>query len=311
VVQDRLHSVRALVDRDGVWRASWRYDIYGNVLNQSGQLPFALRFRWAGAQWDEETGFYFMGSRYYYPGPGRFIQEDPIGLAGGVNLYAYADGDPTSARDPSGTAAEPMPESPSPYACLGTIRGCGDTSADGFFDAGGGGEGGLLDLDQNGIDDALDILIANYPFANRHSLLLIQQLVARNICTSATPCRSLNFDEYREAVFGGVASIGGDMRGLVATQLGAGRYLVSDARFAGGSSRNAVGTTLQIDGVYETWSFIRSDALVRGSSFNRQLPNALVHELFHVHGSSECGATLAANRFTNVQVAPPAGCASR
>jgi type VI secretion system secreted protein VgrG len=72
---------------------SWRYRIYGEVLSQAGSDSLGLRFRWAGAQWDEETGLYYLRSRYYDPALGRFIQEDPIGRAGGLNLYAYADGD--------------------------------------------------------------------------------------------------------------------------------------------------------------------------------------------------------------------------
>jgi RHS repeat-associated protein len=142
IVQDRLRSVRGLVDRGGAWQVAWRYGIYGQVLSAEGSAPFAVRFRWAGAQYDEETGFYYLRSRFYDPALGRFIQEDPIGHEGGLNLYAYADGNPTVARDPSGMGAEPEPEDPSPYACLGTIRGCGDTSSDTFFWGGGGGGGG-------------------------------------------------------------------------------------------------------------------------------------------------------------------------
>jgi RHS repeat-associated protein len=61
------------------------------------------RFGWAGAQYDAETGFYFLRTRSYDPAVGRFVQEDKIGRAGGLNLYAYAGGRPLAARDPSGT----------------------------------------------------------------------------------------------------------------------------------------------------------------------------------------------------------------
>jgi RHS repeat-associated protein len=54
-------------------------------------------------QYDEETGLYYLRARYYDPAIGRFIQEDPVGLAGGSNVYAYLGGDPTRARDPMGT----------------------------------------------------------------------------------------------------------------------------------------------------------------------------------------------------------------
>jgi RHS repeat-associated protein len=104
VVQDRLRTVRGLVNRDGTWVAAWRYRAYGTPLDSSGTAAAGLkRFRWAGAQYDAETGFYFLRSRYYDPTVGRFVQEDKLGRAGAANLYAYAGGDPVVARDPGGT----------------------------------------------------------------------------------------------------------------------------------------------------------------------------------------------------------------
>ena len=49
---------------------------------------------------------YYRRNRYYDAGTGRFTQEDPIGLAGGINLYGYANGDPVSYRDPYGLSAD-------------------------------------------------------------------------------------------------------------------------------------------------------------------------------------------------------------
>jgi len=45
---------------------------------------------------------YHTGARYYDPRLGRFLQPDPIGQAGGVNLYAYVGNDPLNGTDPSG-----------------------------------------------------------------------------------------------------------------------------------------------------------------------------------------------------------------
>jgi len=44
----------------------------------------------------------YMRNRYYDPKAGRFTQEDPIGLAGGMNLYGFAGGDPVNFSDPFG-----------------------------------------------------------------------------------------------------------------------------------------------------------------------------------------------------------------
>lgn len=52
---------------------------------------------------DTESGLYLYRARYYDPQTGRFLNEDPIGLAGGdQNLYAYVFDDPINNTDPSG-----------------------------------------------------------------------------------------------------------------------------------------------------------------------------------------------------------------
>jgi RHS repeat-associated protein len=50
----------------------------------------------------DQTGLMYKRNRYYDPNTGRFTQEDPIGLAGGLNLYGFANGDPVNFSDPFG-----------------------------------------------------------------------------------------------------------------------------------------------------------------------------------------------------------------
>jgi RHS repeat-associated protein len=50
----------------------------------------------------DATGTHYRRARYYDPNTGRFTQEDPIGLAGGMNLYGFAGGDPVNFSDPFG-----------------------------------------------------------------------------------------------------------------------------------------------------------------------------------------------------------------
>lgn len=59
----------------------------------------------AGQQYDQGSELYCMRARYYDPELGRFLSEDPIGISGGLNLYAYAGNDPVNVADPSGMAA--------------------------------------------------------------------------------------------------------------------------------------------------------------------------------------------------------------
>ena len=106
-VRDVIGSVRGLVRRDGTWMMSQRFGPYGNVIardtNATVALGFALRYGWTGREYDTETGFHYFRARYYLQVMRRFVQEDPIGYAGGGSLYAYAGGGPLEATDPSGS----------------------------------------------------------------------------------------------------------------------------------------------------------------------------------------------------------------
>jgi len=56
----------------------------------------------------DATGLLYRRNRMYDPQTGRFTQEDPIGLAGGLNLYGYAGGDPINNHDPFGLELKPI-----------------------------------------------------------------------------------------------------------------------------------------------------------------------------------------------------------
>lgn len=67
-------------------------------------IPQNLRYQ--GQYFDREIGLYYNTFRYYDPDIGRFINEDPIGLEGGLNFYQYAP-NPSSWIDPLGWARNP------------------------------------------------------------------------------------------------------------------------------------------------------------------------------------------------------------
>ena len=54
----------------------------------------------------EADNLYYMRARYYDAELGRFISQDPIGFAGGINAYAYVGGNPMMLVDPSGLSAD-------------------------------------------------------------------------------------------------------------------------------------------------------------------------------------------------------------
>jgi RHS repeat-associated protein len=76
----------------------------------------------------DHAGQLFRRNRYYDPSTGRFTQEDPIGLAGGMNLYGYAGGDPVNHSDPFGLMQ-------CPPMCGATGAGAGAAGAAGALGA--------------------------------------------------------------------------------------------------------------------------------------------------------------------------------
>ena len=96
---DHLGSTRALLDANGNVVNKYDYDPYGNV--QQTATGFSNPYQYTGREKDA-NGLMHYRARYYHPQMGRFIAEDPIGLAGGLNTYAYVFGDPIANTDPTG-----------------------------------------------------------------------------------------------------------------------------------------------------------------------------------------------------------------
>ena len=99
-----------LIDKTGATVVEYRYDSWGKLLSTSGSLASTLGknnpFRYRGYVYDEETGFYYLQSRYYNPEVGRFISSDVLLSTGqgvlGHNAYAYCGNNPASRIDTEG-----------------------------------------------------------------------------------------------------------------------------------------------------------------------------------------------------------------
>ena len=87
------------VDNMAVWEGI--YEPFGNAAVDS-QSTVENKLRFQGQYFDEETGFHYNMHRYYDPRTGLYITPDPIGLAGGINLYVYVSNNPINRIDPFG-----------------------------------------------------------------------------------------------------------------------------------------------------------------------------------------------------------------
>jgi len=120
-----------------VWQAE--YDEWGNLLNEASPEGLEQLIRLPGQQYDEESGLHYNRHRYYDPLQGRYITQDPIGLAGGWHLYQYPM-NPVQWVDPLGldltpaqkdsikTAAQDWVNSNVPYVYGGATKSGADCS---------------------------------------------------------------------------------------------------------------------------------------------------------------------------------------
>jgi RHS repeat-associated protein len=121
---DHAGTPSKLIDAEGtiIWKAD--PDDWAAVKNETGvRQPIRFQGQWL----DEESGFYYNRHRYYDPKLGRYITQDPIGLSGGENLYAHANGNPIAHIDPLGL--DPCPPDGWAY-CRETCGKKGDEALD-------------------------------------------------------------------------------------------------------------------------------------------------------------------------------------
>jgi RHS repeat-associated protein len=109
-LKDLSNTVLALANSSGSIVESYNYDAYGNVTikNSGGSVistsAYGNRFLFQGREYDYTTQLYHFRARWYDPETGRWLSNDPIGISGGLNLYAFCGNDPVNFVDPMGWA---------------------------------------------------------------------------------------------------------------------------------------------------------------------------------------------------------------
>jgi RHS repeat-associated protein len=105
---DHLRSVHAMVDESGTIVEQYRMDAWGRTTVYDGngvsltQSAIGNRYVWQGREISWVTGLYHFRLRTYDPVTGRFLSNDPIGIAGGLNQYVFCGNNPVNFRDPFG-----------------------------------------------------------------------------------------------------------------------------------------------------------------------------------------------------------------
>ena len=103
-------DVVAILNASGTAVVTYTYDAWGNILTTTGTLASTLGthnpLRYRGYVYDQETGLYYLQSRYYNPEMGRFLSADSLVSTGqgilGNNMFAYCLNNPVCHADPSG-----------------------------------------------------------------------------------------------------------------------------------------------------------------------------------------------------------------
>ncbi|MFN0314570.1 MAG: RHS repeat-associated core domain-containing protein [Burkholderiales bacterium] len=101
-LSDALGSVIAQTRADRSVVNRYRYSGYGETTATAADEGNSVQYT---ARENDATGLFFYRARYYDPVLKRFVSEDPIGLAGGINAHAYVNGDPITYTDPLGLQA--------------------------------------------------------------------------------------------------------------------------------------------------------------------------------------------------------------
>jgi RHS repeat-associated protein len=104
IAPDHLGAPHQITNASGKVAWQWNHDPFGNDVPTDPLGNFSYDLRFPGQFYDQATHLHYNYFRDYDPRTGRYIESDPIGLAGGINTYGYVGGNPVIFVDPLGLA---------------------------------------------------------------------------------------------------------------------------------------------------------------------------------------------------------------
>src|SRR5439155_8607145 len=108
-------NVTALINSQQIIVAKYIYDPFGNILSKAGPLADANTCRFSSQEYHQQSGVSLYLYRAYGPNLQRWLNRDPIGERGGLNLYGFVGNDPIGGFDPLGFSDQNAP--PSRVSC--------------------------------------------------------------------------------------------------------------------------------------------------------------------------------------------------
>jgi RHS repeat-associated protein len=252
---------------------------WGEVASDTGTV---VRFRLGSQEYDQETGLYHLGARYYDPQLGRFMSEDPSGIAGGLNLYTYAGNDPVDRHDPTGLddlyctshlefdgityEYEPTVTWETWHWIL--VTDCSPTGAGGGAGAGGGEDGAPISQTQ-AAHSQTDVG-EQAERACRNAILMATGDLALDIATFGKGAAALR--AARSAALIDRAANKLAYQGLWWSSIAARGAAQTRAQQAGASALGAAGERFLHAGAGQTWGAAAGEAPSAGGFFKDLLP---------------------------------------
>ena len=145
---DALGSTTTIADASGAVKGSFAYEPLGATTASGAAAGYP--FQYIG-RIPVANNLYYFRARFYNTTVGRFISEDPLGFAGGINLYGYALDDPLDLSDPSGEFLPLIPAA----VIAGFVVGAGVDIATQYFEKGSFGAISWKEVLFNGATGAL------------------------------------------------------------------------------------------------------------------------------------------------------------